>query len=179
MSIMPRTANRDNSFDSTGEFPMGVSEYFFYLLFLTARYRDQALDKVLARTGLNVARWRTLAVIRRIENCTMSQLARFAGVDRTTLTRSVDQLVEQGLVERWTPSRDRRLVNLALSETGSQVYDQAVQAMMASNAGALPGIEEADLRTAARALQSVLNNLAGDRRTADDLLTFGRPGPSN
>jgi DNA-binding MarR family transcriptional regulator len=157
---------------------MGAGEYFFYLLFLTARYRDQALDRVLAQTGLNVARWRTLAVIRRIENCTMSQLARFAGVDRTTLTRSVDQLVAAGLVERWTPSRDRRLVNLALSEAGSNVYGRAVQAMIASNAGALAGVEEADLRTAVRALQSVLNNLAGDRRTADELLSFGRPGPS-
>jgi DNA-binding MarR family transcriptional regulator len=167
-----------NSIDSTGEFPLGPSEYFFYLLFLTARHRDLELDKVLAQTGLNVARWRTIAVIRRIENCTMSQLSRFAAVDRTTLTRSVDQLVAQGLVERWTPNRDRRLINLALSEAGLKVYDRAVQAMIASNAGSLEGVAEADLRIASRTLRSVLKNLAGDGRLAEDLLSFGRSGPA-
>jgi DNA-binding MarR family transcriptional regulator len=179
MDAMPQTVRPDSSVDSKGEFPLGVTEYFFYLLFLTARYRDLTLDGVLARSGLNVARWRTLAVIRRIENCTMSQLARFAAVDRTTLTRSVDQLVAQGLVERWTPNRDRRLVNLALSETGSQVYDLAVKAMMASNARAMTGLSEEDLRQAARTFQAVLRNLADDRRMAEDLLSFGRPGPTN
>jgi len=176
---MANPPSRDNSIDSTGEFPLGPSEYFFYLLFLAARYRDLGLDSVLAQTGLNVARWRTLAIIRRIENCTMSQLSRFSAVDRTTLTRSVDQLVAQGLVERWTPNRDRRLVNLALSDAGLEVYDRAVQAMMTNNAGSVDGVSEADLREASRTLRSVLKNLAGDHRLAEDLLSFGRPGPAN
>jgi DNA-binding MarR family transcriptional regulator len=176
---MPSIARPDSSVDPKGEFPFAAREYFFYLLFLTARYRDLTLDRVVAQTGLNVAQWRTLAVIRRVENCTMSQLARFAAVDRTTLTRSDDQLVAQGLVERWTPSRDRRLVNLALSDAGWEVYVQAVRAIIARNADDLVGVDEADLRTTARTLQRLMSNLAGERRIAEDLLSFGRPGPQN
>src|SRR5689334_5589804 len=94
----------DLSADPHAEFPIGVAEYAFYLIFYIQRWRDTTLDETLKGTGLNVTRWRTLAVIERIEDCTMSQLAHFTAVDRTTLTRSVDQLVKAGLVHRWTPS---------------------------------------------------------------------------
>ncbi len=55
--------------------------------------------------------WRALAVVRRIDDCTMKALARYSSIDRTTLTRTVDQLVEQGKSKRCV-HRDRQQVNL-------------------------------------------------------------------
>lgn len=157
---------------------MGVSQYFFYLLFQTARLRDLRSDETMKSLGLNVARWRALAVIRRIENCTMSSLARLSGIERTTLTRSVDHLVEEGLVHRWTPPQDRRQVNLGLTEKGEAIYLQAVQVLIDNNGGALEGIDENRLREVTRTLQQVLVTLTPDRRAADEMLAFGnsRPG---
>src|SRR3954464_4522653 len=138
----------DNAPDPRGEFPMAPSEYYFYLLFQAGRQRDLHFARALARAGLNVARWRTLAIIRRIGACTMKELALYSTIDRTTLTRAVDQLVEQGLVERTIPSRDRRKVNLALSPEGEAAYSQAVPLLLAGNAELLAGFGEDQVRDA-------------------------------
>ena len=173
-SVSHGSPKLDNSLDSKGEFPMAPEEYFFYLLFLAARRRDLHFERTLAEAGLNLTRWRTLAIIRRIAACTMKDLALYSTVDRTTLTRSVDQLVEKQLVERMTPRGDRRKVSLALSPAGEELYSRAVVLLMSSNAGLLDGVSEATIRGANRLLQTMVRRTALDEREAEDLLKFRR-----
>lgn len=166
----------DNALDPQGEFPLAAAEYFFYLQFQIVRQRDLFFDRALADTGLNLHRWRTLAVIRRIENCSMKDLSLYSAIDRTTLTRAVDQLVAEGLVERSHPQRDRRRVNVALSAKGEAVYSQTV-ALVRENTAMLRNVADAPLREAIRAMQQVIRNLAEDPLTAEKLLDYGRrPG---
>src|SRR5262249_44332243 len=176
MSRRPRRPE-PNSIDPDGEFPLGAPEYFFYLLFQAQRQRDVALDRPLAPAELNLAQWRTLAIIRRIEDCTMTLLARYSTIERTTLTRSVDQLVARGLVDRWTPDRDRRQANLALTDLGEQVYGQAVEIMLGHNARVLEGGDAERLRETTRMLQDTLTRLVDDPALGEDLVTFGHRLP--
>jgi DNA-binding MarR family transcriptional regulator len=181
-AAMPRPATTqlsDNSLDPDGEFPLGPPEYFFYLLFQTARQRDLFFDKELKPVGLNLAQWRSLAIIRRLETCTMTLLARYSTVERTTLTRAVDQLVARGLVQRIAPVRDRRQVNLSLTDPGKEVYRDAVAILKDRNEAVLAGIAPERLRDAARVLQMTLEKLAGDNDLAADLLNFGRTAPDS
>lgn len=165
----------DRSVDSEEEFPMAPSEYFFYLLFQAARQRDFFFDRSIAGTGLNTARWRTLAIIRRIKECTMKELALYTTIDRTTLTRSVDQLVEMGLVSRWSPPRDRRKVTLALTQHGEAVYGEAAALLMEGNEALLAKVDRKVLRDGARLLQQVILNMMDDPADAADVIAFGRP----
>jgi DNA-binding MarR family transcriptional regulator len=173
----PRTLPRDNSVDPDGEFPLGAPEYFFYLLFQAARQRDGFFDKALKPVGLNLAQWRSLAIIRRLEVCTMTSLARYSTVERTTLTRAVDQLVSRGLVSRWTPDQDRRQVNLALTDQGEAIYGKAVGILKERNQWVLQDIDPKRLRDATRVLQQSLSKLIDDDEMALDLISFGRTVP--
>lgn len=155
---------------------MGTSEYFFYLLFQAGRQRDLHFARALSEAGLNIDRWRTLAIIRRIGDCTMKELALYSTVDRTTLTRAVDQLVEQGVVERTTPNRDRRKVNLRLSPAGEELYAKAVVLLLRDNASILDGVDEALLRNATRLLQQSVRRMIVNEDEADALINFGRTG---
>lgn len=177
---MRKTNPKDHSFDPTGEFPLGPGEYLFYLVSQTARQRELRFDRGAASLGLSLTRLRTLAVIRRIENCSMNDLALFTGVDRTTLTRAVDQLVRDGLVERWSPARDRRRVNVALSAKGEALHADAFKRLAMANRGALDKLGEAEIRQAARVLQQVLRAVMEDPLEAEKLLDYGRPpaGPA-
>jgi DNA-binding MarR family transcriptional regulator len=177
MSRPARPEPLDNSVDPDGEFPLGPAEYFFYLLFQAARQRDLFFDRQLKPVGLNLAQWRSLAIIRRLETCTMTQLARYSTVERTTLTRAVDQLVARGLVERLAPPRDRRQVNLSLTDLGKAVYRDAVAILKARNEAVLDGVDPRRLRDAARVLQTTLERLTDDGELAADLLSFGRAPP--
>jgi len=174
-SPVRKTHPQDHSFDPTGEFPLAPGEYLFYLVSQTARQRDLRFERAAGAGDLNLTRMRTLAVIRRIENCSMSDLALFTGVDRTTLTRAIDQLVRDGLVERWSPAGDRRRVNVALSAKGETLLADASKRLVAGNRTTLAKLGEQDVRQAARVLQQVLRAVMDDPLKAEKLLDYGRP----
>jgi DNA-binding MarR family transcriptional regulator len=161
--------------DPVGEFPLPPDRYLFYLLFQAQRQRDLFFDRTAGSTGLTLQRWRTLAVIRRIENCSMKDLALYTAVDRTTLTRTIDQLVAQGLVERWSPPGDRRRVNVTLTAEGEARCEEAAGRMAEGNRILLAGVDEASARTAARVLQHLIRKAVGDPLTAERLLAYGGP----
>ena len=178
MPKAPHTPSPDQTLDPEGELPLGASEYFFYLLFQVARQRDLFCDKALSPCGLNMAQWRSLAIVRRMEVCTMSALARYSTIERTTLTRAVDQLVARGLVARWVPDRDRRQVNLSLSELGEAAFVQGAAILDPHNLHLLQDEAPAQMRHAMAVLQNTLRKLAGNEDLAADLLNFGAATPS-
>src|ERR1700736_765180 len=110
MSLSPRRSA--STMDPRGEFPLDLASYVFHLFSVVGRHREAKLETILKPLGLSLARHRALSVIATLEPCTMSELAEFSATDRTTLTRTVDQLVDAGLVERTTPREDRRQVQL-------------------------------------------------------------------
>jgi DNA-binding MarR family transcriptional regulator len=165
---------KDNSTDPRGEFGLNVPEQFFYLLFQVVRHRDARFDAALEPLGLTIARWRALAVIRRIDGCSMKDLSRYSAVDRTTLTRSVDHLVEQGLAARTIPPTDRRMVVLSLTEAGAAVYDRAVALLLKMNHDLLKGVAQEEARQMTRVLETVIGNLLEDPADVRPVLRFGR-----
>jgi DNA-binding MarR family transcriptional regulator len=154
--------------------PPMTADYFFYLVFQAARQRDLFCDRVLKPLGLNVAQWRSLAIIRRLEACSMTALARYSTVERTTLTRAVDQLVGRGFVVRAVPARDRRQVTLALTEAGEDIYRQAVAILSTGNQAVVGKIPPRRLQDATEVLGVTLERLVGGGQMAEDLLNFGR-----
>jgi DNA-binding MarR family transcriptional regulator len=164
----------DNSVDPQGEFGLGVPEQIFYLVFHLAHRRDKLLEARLAPLGLSIAHWRALSVVRRLDQCSMSALARFSTVDRTTLTRSVDQLVTKGFVERHVPANDRRLVLLRLTEAGLDIYDKAVQCLISVNGEILARAPQVEQRELARGLHALLCAAIADPEEAGDIVTFAR-----
>lgn len=160
--------------DPQGEFPISPPEYVLYLVYLACRLRDQNLEAALATVGLNVARWRTLACIRRIGACSMRELALYSTIDRTTLTRTVDQLVAQGVVERASSERDRRKVLLSLTDDGAALHARALPVVSACNAGALEASDDAQIRTAVLVLQGVIRRTVADPDDAQRLIDFER-----
>ncbi len=162
------------SADPRGEFPFAPPDYVFMLLAAIARYRDAELEKLLRPLDLTVARHRALQVIERFEPCGMSELADFSVVDRTTMTRTVDQLVAGGWVERAIPA-DRRQVLLTLTPAGRDKLAAAVALVWRRNRDDLEGIEDDAQRALVRLSQDLVANLAPDPEARELLLTFRRP----
>jgi len=160
MGLSPRRAA--STVDPRGEFPLDVTSYVFHLFAVVARHREAKLETVLKPLGLNLARHRALSVIAAFEPCTMSELAEYSAVDRTTLTRTVDLLVDGGLVERTTPREDRRQVLLTLTPEGAEACRASLQAIYRVNRALLAGLDDEEQRAVARALESFLAALVDD-----------------
>jgi DNA-binding MarR family transcriptional regulator len=59
----------------------------------------------------------------------MNELSKAAGVDTSTMTRMVDQLVDKGLVTRKTGEKDRRQVQIGLTITGKKLRQELAAAL--------------------------------------------------
>jgi DNA-binding MarR family transcriptional regulator len=141
-------------------------EWFFYLMFQTVRRRDQAFAGELESMGLNLPKWRALSVISRLSGCTMNELAEFTTIDRTTLTRTADQLISAGLVSRGGLPGDRRIVRLELTPEGERIFQKALQGMRKFNAQALNGVSAKDQDHLRATLRAVLANITGSEDRA-------------
>ena len=156
--------------DPQGEFPLDLTTYVFHLLAVVGRHREAQLDKLLHPLGLNLSRHRAISVIASQGPLTMSELADYCAIDRTTMTRIVDQLVEAELVERATPREDRRQVILSLTPKGAATCRESLKAIWRHNRHLLEGLDEGRQRAAARALESFLTRLVDDPALLDRLL---------
>lgn len=95
-----------------------------YQLFgkLVARSDPSRLDE-LASLGLTITQLRVLFLLRAEPQLSAGALAERLDVTPSTLTRIMDRLVRNSLIERVPAKDDRRLVLHSLSEAGSQLVE--------------------------------------------------------
>jgi DNA-binding MarR family transcriptional regulator len=174
---MTHTTNSHyTAMDPAGEFPLTPQDYVLHLLASVALFRDAALDRALRPLGLNISRYRVLGVLARFGQCTMTQVANFTAMDRTTLTRIADQLVKAGQIVRSGAPADRRRVMLDLTDEGRAAHGPAVQALLDYNRRVLSGVPEPVLRSTAYALMAAVENIAPNRAARDAILRVGASG---
>jgi len=149
--------------------------HLLHLLASAATYRDRELDRRFEPLGLTVEKYRAMLAIARFTDCTMTELSQFTFIDRTTLTRMIDQLVARGWVTRGHAPRDRRHVVLALTPEGLAVGTQAVDVLTAANVEAVAGASPDQVETVIQTLQVVLRNLIPDPEQLVRVLTMRRP----
>jgi DNA-binding MarR family transcriptional regulator len=157
-----RRPTRPARIDPEGEFPLEPATYVFHLFAVISRHREARIDEMLKPLALNLSKHRALAVVQRLEPCTMKQLADFSAVDRTTLTRTVDQLVAAGLVERQTPPTDRRQVLLSLTDEGRSTTGKSLDVIRKLNRQLVTDMADPEQRAVARAFQRFVTNLVDE-----------------
>ena len=149
---MPRPRDPSTaSFDLEGHL-------FFWVTQVQAR-RDLQVAQALEPHGLRVPAWRTLASLRARDRCTMNELAELTALERSTLSRTVDRMVEDDLVVRLADERDLRIVRLALSPAGRRLFDQIAPRIEALNRAAVAGLPEGMEGVLRWALEQVRANL--------------------
>ncbi len=112
--------------DSREPAASAVERYLMHLITTVGVARNHRLEVELKKTmGLSATAVRTLVWIDAWPDVTMTALAAGVFFDRTTLTRTIDALVQAGLVQRSGAPTDRRKVTLALTEAGARVCAEA------------------------------------------------------
>lgn len=82
------------------------------------------VDRALEPTGLTHAQWLPLFKLHMGLALTVAELARECHLDTGAMTRMLDRLEAKGLVRRVRSERDRRVVNLELTEAGQAAASQ-------------------------------------------------------
>ncbi|WP_230982699.1 MarR family winged helix-turn-helix transcriptional regulator [Geobacillus sp. Y412MC52] len=80
--------------------------------------------------GLTLVQSHVLYEINRLGNPSLNDITDVLGLDKSTVSRHVQGLVEQGLIERRQSAIDRRYVELILTEQGKKYEDQISNQML-------------------------------------------------
>jgi len=129
-----------------------------YLVGRLAAAMRTGLGRELAPFNVTSAQWAILEACYQGEADTLTSLSRVVPIDSASISRQVDRLVGAGLVRRRRSTRDRRLVNLSLTDAGSRLVPELMQRVQANNAKFLAGIAEHEQQAVLRTLQRMLDN---------------------
>jgi len=93
---------------------------------LAARRITRQIDGMLADGGVSLAQIGLMALIATSEDDRLGALSRRAGLDQSTLTRNLQALARDGLVEIVTAEKDQRRRAVWLTETGARRLEAAL-----------------------------------------------------
>lgn len=148
--------------------------HLFFLLHHLVRQRENALGRELAQSGLTLSQWQVLATLSRLDKATMGEVAAFCAADRTTLTRTVDRMVDEGLLRRDRDLVDRRQVHLNLTEKGWDVFNAALICVSRFNDRVTGVLKPQEVVRLQPMIRSVLVQVLDDTEWVDDLMAFRR-----
>lgn len=157
----------------------GRETYLLHLLAAASSHRDRDLARRFEPLGLTVEKYRSMLAIARFPGCTMKELAQFTSIDRTTLTRMIDQMVAGGWVTREHAVRDRRHVILNLTEDGLALGHLAVERLTEANRQVARDLPPHAVDAATGVLEAVLRNLIFDAELLERVITLRRPDQAN
>ncbi len=127
--------------------------------------RQEELDRALKRVGLSVAKDRVLSWLSINPGASMTQLSRGVTIDRTTLTRLMDQMVKDGDIERERSPVDRRGIALRLTDRGRGRLREGIEITDAVNARYSDVLTPDEVRTVSAAMLKLLNASSMDDAT--------------
>ncbi len=133
-----------------------------------ARLLRTYADHEARRFGMTRAKWAVLARLDRFEGLKQAELAEMLDLQPISLTRLLDGLAENGLIERRPDPEDRRAKRLFLTPAARPLLAQLTDLGEALMAPALAGLEPADVRALLGKLTAIKDNLrqAVQRRQA-------------
>ena len=87
------------------------------------------LEEEIVCYGISMAECHTLVEIGRAGAVSLNQLAEKLSLEKSTVSRKVNDLVEKGFVERKTDPEDRRYILISLAEEGRLLFNKIEQDM--------------------------------------------------
>ena len=102
-----------------------LDRFLPYRLSIVSNHVSAAIATAYDRLfGLKIPEWRLIAVIAERRAITQQALGVATRMDKVTVSRAAQALVDRGLVARAPNAGDRRSHLLALTATGQQLYEQ-------------------------------------------------------
>jgi MarR family transcriptional regulator for hemolysin len=109
--------------------------------------------------GISRAQWTVLVRLERTEGLKQSELAEILDLQPISLTRLLDRLDENGLIERRADPNDRRVNRLYLKPAARPLLDQLATLSETLMGTVLEGIEPESMERMLRDLKLIKDNL--------------------
>jgi MarR family transcriptional regulator for hemolysin len=124
-----------------------------------ARLLRTYADQKAANFGLTRAKWAVLARLDRFEGLKQNELAEMLDLQPISLTRLLDGLSENGLIERRPDPNDRRAKRLFLTPAARPLLDRLSELGKDLMTTALAGLDQSESSALLTSLMAIKENL--------------------
>ncbi len=138
---------------------IGLDNFAPYLMNRIMGRYNASLRAEMAKLGLTTPQMRALAVLSVHDGILIRQLAVYAVVEQSTLSRALDKLDRDGKIRRQTDMGDNRATRVFLTQAGREDYLRLWPHMAQSYARMFRGIGEEEQRVFVGTLQKILANV--------------------
>lgn len=139
-----------------------IDESLGYLVNVTARLFAAALGRRLAQHGIGIGQWPVLVFLWNQDGLTQTELSERIPLDGGTVARTLDRMERDDLVRRERDPRDRRQINVFLTEKGRELRDRLLPYAQEVNALAAEGADPAAVAGFQAHLRRMMVNLRRD-----------------
>ena len=135
------------------------------IYFLAERMQRQAKNytrQVFKEKGidLTIDQWLVIKKVSERPGIVQKEIAENTFKDPAAVTRILDILVREKMVERRASSADRRVYEIFLSKKGQKIYDQVMPLVYEIRAKGMNGLTGAELKNLKSGLKKMYNNLS-------------------
>ncbi|WP_112321109.1 MarR family winged helix-turn-helix transcriptional regulator [Oceanibium sediminis] len=128
--------------------------------------------------GVTPAQLRVMQIVDELDSATPKVLANQMGVSQATVTVLLDKLVARGIVERSPSERDRRQVNIVMTDYGQRALEEAPNALQQRYVRAFSALADWEQAQLLSSLERVADMLDARDLDASPVLTGGELGAS-
>ncbi len=140
-----------------------IDNYLLFQLALASHTFSEEFYDQLRAAGVSPPKWRILINLMDCPGMYLTALAKYALYEPSRVTKLVDQLVGEKLVERRTSHQDRRRVSIHITARGLALVKPLIVQAQIHEASVLAGLTPTDQKH----LKSILRKLA--QRHAEDM----------
>jgi len=140
-----------------------IDNYLLFQLALASHTFSEEFYDQLRAEGVSPAKWRILINLVDCSGMYLTALAKYSLYEQSRVTKLVDQLVGEKLVEKRTSHQDRRRVSIHITTKGMQLVKPLIEQAKTHEESVLADLSKSDQKH----LKSILNKLA--KRHAKDM----------
>lgn len=141
-----------------------LEEHIFYLFGQVCGRRNRDLAEIFRQFGLSNPKFRVLTALTDGDGLPICALADITVVERTTLSRALDQMEADGLVRRVPNDADKRTIEVWLTPAGRRRLNQVWPRVVAETDRAVAGLSDTEIAR----LKTVLRKIIGNLRPNDE-----------
>lgn len=137
----------------------GLSRFAPYLMNRIAHRYNQNLHAAVTGIGLTIPKMRILAALAAMGELTINQLSVVAISEQSTMSRALDQMQREGLIERVVSEQDSRVRLIHLTPAGLAAYRKVWPKMNAAEDALFVGLSNEQREGFLDTLSLILRNI--------------------
>ena len=129
------------------------------MIFLASKSQERLAEvEMKKQLGLTPSQWKIILALSMTDGLTQKEIADRIYVDGSTLVPIIDKMEENGLVERKSDSKDRRINRIFLTKKSESTVNSIVETILQLRKTIYRGISENDLDLVKTTLKTIIKN---------------------